>query len=108
MNCIVYKFADDLKLCRRIEKRDAVGCTASLQLDLEGLDDFCSYNLLFPNPAKCSVMHCGEGNPTAEYELSDVVLRDAVSEKDLGITITNNLKMSQHCAMIAQRAEKLI
>ena len=56
------------------------------------------------NVKKCKIMHCGRNNPKHSYKIGDETLKVVDAEKDIGVTITSNLKPSQHCQEAAGRA----
>ena len=65
----IYKFADDQRLARRINRRNADWCFDAMQTDLDGLSAYCSDWLLEINDKKSHIMHCGYENPRALYSL---------------------------------------
>ena len=48
--------------------------------------------------AKCKVMHLGYNNPNLDYTMNGTNLKGVSTEKDIGVTVTKNLKPSEHCA----------
>ena len=50
------------------------------------------------NIDKCKVMHIGYKNIAFSYQMNGHVLQKAESENDLGVTISNDLKVSDQCA----------
>jgi len=40
-------------------------------------------------------MHFGKGNKLQKYHLTNMLLTEVTQERDLGITVTNDLKSSQ-------------
>ena len=54
------------------------------------------WQMLF-NVEKCKVMHSGRRNAGYSYQLDTRILDEVMEEKDLGITITSDLKASQQC-----------
>ena len=53
---------------------------------------------------KCEVMHFGSNNPCHDYLLQNSVLATVKSTVDLGITVADNLKPSNHCIKIVKSA----
>ena len=54
------------------------------------------WQMLF-NVNKCKVMHIGKQNQQRQYFMHDQCLEVVCQEKDLGILISNDLKVSQQC-----------
>ena len=49
------------------------------------------------NTSKCRVMHLGRANSRYEYTMGIHTLEVTTEEKDLGVTISSNLKPSKQC-----------
>jgi len=49
------------------------------------------------NVAKCKTMHIGSGNIEYEYSMKGCQLDVVLTEKDLGVIIFSNLKMTEQC-----------
>ncbi len=60
------------------------------------------------NIEKCRVLHIGNNNNRAQYLMNGQQLSAVNKEKDLGITISSDLKSSQHCSGIFKTANKLV
>jgi hypothetical protein len=60
------------------------------------------------NVAKCKVMHVGRNNPEYDYTMRGVKLGKTDEEKDIGVTITKNLKPSVQCEKAAGRAASVL
>jgi len=43
------------------------------------------------------VMHFGKGNKLQKYHMNNIPLTEVTQKKDLGITVTNDLKSAQQC-----------
>ena len=97
-------FADDTKLWATIRN---VSDGEMLQEDLNSLKNWSDRLLLKFNPEKCKVMHMGHSIPT-EYTLQEngisVKLEVVDYEKDLGIYVTNDMKVARQCKQAAQKA----
>ena len=94
----VLTFADDTKVFRKIES-DAD--RQQLQDDLNKLNEWSDkWQMLF-NYGKCKCLHTGHGNEDAQYTMGDIVLNTTVKEKDLGLTISADMKVSEQCAIAA-------
>jgi len=98
---IIRKFADDTKLGQIIDSEADIA-------ELQGcLDRLCKWardwGMAF-NVAKCHVMHIGRQNPGHTYNMDGVVLEVTREERDIGVTVTNDLKPSRQCQKAAQTA----
>lgn len=94
-------FADDAKIYRTIQTPEDL---AILQRDMARLDDWSAKWLLTFNSEKCKTMHVGRLNPQQHYQLGNKTLQKSSKEKDLGVTISNDLKPATHIATIAAKA----
>ncbi len=82
--------ADEINVFRKI-KSDAD--RQQLQDDLNKLTEWSKkWQILF-NYGKCKCLHTGHGNEDAQYTMGDAVLNTTVKEKDLGLTISADLKV---------------
>ena len=85
----VLKFADDTKLFRKV---NTDGDKQHLQNDLDRLVKWSEkWQMLF-NFGKCKCLHTGHGNLNVNYKMGDTVLGTTVKEKDLGVTISADMK----------------
>ena len=97
-NQVVRKFADDTKVSQVIEGPDDAE-------ELQGtLDRLCQWatdwGMAF-NVAKCHVMHVGKNNPRHKYHMQGEALKTTEEERDIGVTVTVNLKPSRQCQKAA-------
>ena len=60
------------------------------------------------NEEKCKVLHIGYHNEKATYTMNGTQLKSIEREKDLGVTISNDLKSSQQCSEPVNKANKII
>ena len=60
------------------------------------------------NLDKCKVMHVGQRNDKAKYELLGKELEICNEEKDLGVIITSDLKSSKQCIEVEKKAQKIL
>ena len=99
------KFADDTKVFRKI-KSDAD--RQHLQDDLNKLIEWSEkWQMLF-NFGKCKCLHTGHGNENAQYTMGGTVLNTTVKEKDLGLTISADMKVSEQCGIAAAKANQIL
>ena len=88
----VLKFADDTNVFRTI-KSDAV--RQQLEDNLNKLTEWSEkWQMLF-NYVKCKCLHSGHGIEDAQYAMGDTVLNITVKEKDLGLIISADMKVSE-------------
>jgi len=88
-------FADDTKIWTKIVATEDSG---KLQKDLENLSNWSDEKWLLQfNPEKCVVMHIGHSMDTHYYmqrEGKKFELQSVTEERDLGVVISNDLKVS--------------
>jgi hypothetical protein len=77
---------------------------ADLQRTLDSMIDWASQWGMEFNREKCKVMHFGKRNPKHRCHMGDHVLSSTEEEKDVGVTVTSNLKPAAHCARAARTA----
>jgi len=99
MECAVNKFADDTKLGEVAAIPE--GC-AAIQRDLDRLENWAGRNLM--NEGKCRVLHLGKNNPRHQYKLGTAFMESSEGEKDLGVLVDRRMTVSQHCALVAKKA----
>ena len=101
----VLKFADDTKLFRKV---NTDGDKQHLQNDLERLVKWSEkWQMLF-NFGKCKCLHTGHGNLNVNYKMGDTVLGTTVKEKDLGVTISTDMKISEQCGIAASKGNQIL
>ena len=101
----VLKFADDTKLFRKV---NTDGDKQHLQNDLDRLVKWSEkWQMLF-NFGKCKCLHTGHGNLNVNYKMGDTVLGTTVKEKDLGVTISANMKVSEQCGIAASKGNQIL
>ena len=103
--CTLSKFAGDTKLGGVADTPE--GC-AAIQRDLDRLEIWTQGNLMKFNKSKCKVLHLGRNNPMHQYRLRADLLESGSVEKDLGVLVDNKLTMSQHCALVAKKANGIL
>jgi len=60
------------------------------------------------NVSKCKVMHIGKSYVQGQYYMMNHQLEEVVEEKDLGIMITQDLKVSQQCQLACNKASRIL
>ena len=103
----VLKFADDTKLFRKVNT-DGDGDKQHLQNYLDRLVTWSEkWQMLF-NFGKCKCLHTGHGNLNVNYKMGDTVLGTTVKEKDLGVTISADMKVSEQCGIAASKGNQIL
>ena len=101
----VLKFADDTKLFRKV---NTDGDKQNLQNDLDRLVKWSEkWQMLF-NFGKCKCLHTGHRNLNVNYKMGDTVLGTTVKEKDLGVTISADMKVSEQCGIAASKGNQIL
>ena len=99
------KFADDTKLYSTVSTHAQV---EQLRIDLSGLFQWSEDWQMMFNLAKCKVMHFGRKNMKAEYSMGGERLDVVDEEKDLGIIIQDDLKVSKQCVKAVKTANRVL
>jgi len=60
------------------------------------------------NVSKCHTMHIGKSNPKFSYRMGNQQLDSVISEKDLGVTMLNNLKNEAQCLDSYSKARQML
>ena len=80
----------------------------SIYNDLNKLIEWSEkWQMLF-NFGKCKCLHTGHGNEDAQYTMGGTVLNTTVKEKDLGITISADMKVSEQCGIAAAKGNQIL
>ena len=81
------------------------------QLLQDDLDKLCvwadSWQMEF-NVAKCKAMHIGSRNMQFSYMMKGLQLDVVTTEKDLGVFISSNSKVAEHCYDAYCKANKML
>ena len=59
------------------------------------------------NFGKCKCIHIGHGNMDKEYKMGDAVLGRTTKEKDLGVTFSADMKVSEQCGIAASKGNQI-
>ena len=60
------------------------------------------------NFGKCKCLHTGSGNTGMNYEMGGTILSKTVKEKDLGVTMNANMKVSEQCRIAASKGNQVL
>ena len=60
------------------------------------------------NFRKCKCLHTGHGNEDAQYPMGGTVLNTTLKEKDLGLTICADMKVSEQCGIAATKGNQIL
>ena len=101
----ILKFADDTKLFRKVKE---IGDKQTVQDDIDKLVKWSEkWQMLF-NFGKCKCLHTGSGNTGLNYEMGGTILSKTVKEKDLGVTMNANMKVSEQCRIAASKGNQVL
>ena len=101
----ILKFADDTKLFRKVKD---IGDNFFLQDDIDKFVKWSEkWQMLF-NFGKCKCLHTGPGNAGMNYEMGGTILCKTVKEKDLGVTMNANMKVSEQCRIAASKGNQVL
>ena len=79
-----------------------------LQDDIDKLVKWSEkWQMLF-NFGKCKCLHTGPGNTSMNYEIGGTILGKTVKEKDLGVTMNANMKVSEQCRIAASKGNQVL
>jgi Reverse transcriptase (RNA-dependent DNA polymerase)/Endonuclease-reverse transcriptase len=102
---LILKFADDTKVARVIRSDED---RLALQAALNNLVEWSERWGMRFNMQKCKVMHVGRTNKQHQYTMAGQQLAVTKEEKDLGVTISDNLKPAAQCAKAARTAQTVL
>ena len=60
------------------------------------------------NFGKCKCIHIGHGNMDEEYKMGDAVLGTIAKEKDLGVTFSADMKVSEQYGSAASKGNQIL
>ena len=101
----VLKFADDTKVFRKVTNDTD---KQSLQDDLDKLVKWSEKWRMFLNFGKCKCIHIGHGNMDEEYKMGDAILGRTTQEKNLGVTFSADMKVSEQCGFPASKGNQIL
>jgi len=102
----ILKFADDTKVFGK-----AATPTDRLQLQQLDLNELCrwadEWHIKF-NVSKCKVMHTELSNNNYLYSMNGQTLNEVAELKDLGIMISSDLNVANHCQHACSKGNKML
>ncbi|KAK4814746.1 hypothetical protein QYF61_026723 [Mycteria americana] len=105
IKCTLMTFADDTKLSGEVDTSEG---RATLQKDLNMLEEWANKNLMKFNKDKCKVLHLGKHNPGVQHRLGSTQLGSSSVERDLGVLLDSKLNMSEQRAAVAKKANRML
>ena len=57
---------------------------------------------------KCKCIHIGHGNMDEEYKMGDAVIGRTTQEKELGVTFSADMKVSEQCGIAASKGNQIL
>ena len=107
INSYINMFADDAKLMKRIISEDSC---RELQCDLDKLYDWSQIWKMDFNANKCHVLEMGrsEKRPRGEYSMGNETINKAKDERDLGVTVQDDLSPEMHIKKIVGATYRLV
>ncbi|PKU45074.1 rna-directed dna polymerase from mobile element jockey-like [Limosa lapponica baueri] len=99
------KFADDSKLSGKVDTSEE---RATLQEDLDRLEERANKNLMKFNKEKFKVFYQGKHNLVVQHRLRSTQLGSNSVERDLGILLDNKLNVCKQCAAAAKEANRML
>ena len=101
----ILKFADDTKVFRKVKSVEDI---SHLQNDLDKLIEWSEkWQMLF-NYDKCHCLQIGYHNVHREYEMGNTTLGQSEKEKDLGVIISADMKVSEQCNIAAKKGNRML
>ena len=105
INNIISKFADDTKIGNAIITEED---RAILQNDLHKISEWSTKWQMPFNVNKCQMLQIGSLNKKYCYSMMGQNIKTTPTVKDLGVTISANLKFSQQCNEAAKKANRML
>ena len=101
----ILKFADDTKLFRKskeiVDKLTLQDYTDKLVRWSE------KWKMLF-NFGKCKCLHTGPGHTGMNYEMGGTFLSKTMTEKELGVKMNANMKVSEQCRIAVSKGNQVL
>ena len=85
-----------------------IGDKHNLQDDIDKLVKWSyKWQMLF-NFGKCKCLHTVSINTGMNYDMGGTILSKTVKEKDLGVTMNANMKVSEQCRIAASKGNQVL
>ena len=97
----ISKFADDTKVGHRVDSEQD---KEAFQTTIDNLANWATVWGMQYNVDKCHVLHIGRNNNKYDYKMYNKHIPKANQEKDVDVFISDNLKPSKHCEVVASKA----
>jgi len=101
----VLKFADDTKLISAVATAQDI---TNVTNDLHNLASWSDDWMMLFNTDKCHVLHLGRDNSRAKYCLLGKELSKVADERDLGVIVQDDLKVSKQCTKAVSTAYRIL
>jgi len=101
----INKFVDDTKLFQKI---NTTSDGLRLQQNIDTLSKWAVDWQIDFNLSKCKAMNFGRNNLGLGYAMNGQLLDEVLLERDLGIMITSDLKVSEQCQFVYLRANRML
>ena len=101
----LFKFADDAKLLGKVDNQTDI---IRMQKDLASIIEWSETWQMPINTDKCKVMHFGKTNIKTEYSIGGHRLEVVSDERDLGVHLSNDLKVDKQCLKAAKKGNQIL
>ena len=101
----ISKFADDTKLCKRVDKPEL---RLQLQEDINKLAEWSDRWMMPFNTSKCTVMHLGCHNRNHQYAMDGNQITSVSLQRYLGILISSDLRWDHQVNESCKKASKVL
>ena len=101
----ILKFADDTNQFRKTKE---IGDKQKCQDDIDKLVRWSEKCQMLFNFGKCKCLHTWHGDTCMNYEMGGTILSKTVKEKDLGVTMNANMKISEQCRIAAAKGNQVL
>ena len=93
---MIFLFSKNSSLCNYADNNTQFSCEKRFDKVINNLQVWFYDNFLVLNPQKCHFMTLGNGNNLCNFSYDDIIIKNSLSEKILGLTIESNLNFSDH------------
>ena len=101
----ILKFADDTQMFRRVESQED---RHKLQVDLYKLVKWADKRQMLFNNDRCKCLHIGQANAKTNYLINNTVLLSTEKEKDVGVIVSSDMKVSEQCGIAARKGNQIL